>query len=888
MAFLISTSDALQRKVSLLALFTLVVTGCGGGGGGSEPVPDPEPAPIWSLEIGLAGSPAQLTAGSSYSLVASAAATDGQQRNVLAQASWSSSSACASIASGAVLFAADQSCAATITASITLDGQTVTDSISVAAAYQPPLAPTLTAVSLTPESASLEVGQSQPFTATLAFSDSTTAPLAPANGSWSISPLTVATISSSGVVTAVGAGQATVQLTYDGKTDTSVVTVVAPQPELPVPEALNLSGDLQPVVAGDSWQLAASLLMSDQSQSDVTASALWSSSDDSVATVDDGAVSALKAGSVRITVTHQGLWAHVDLTVLPPVVTGITPDIFDGTETLTEGQTLTLDFTISYSDGSTTLLSQPDAIAVTRRSADFSDPEVSDRDPSGIYGVDIFADTVGLARHQVRAIRAGKTGIQVSFMDGALRDALIAGGYLREDEYHRLVMIDVAQSDDIYQWDKTTLTLPLATGETGTVRGDAFYHNDQAYFFYSSRTSAGYTGLHIARVTSTNTLVMTKLLDGAQLLDLHLLDGGGNGYALLMADISGVDHVYRVRLSDNQLTELDMSKFPWGASLTTDPDLKHQVPRFAADGTVYMMAKASTGNPADYIVYKMDEATQAWTEMGRRNGSFSIQLPSLPNVLAMVDASDLTSAPYVGPTFYLFDITTDTYSALSMKHDHPSLRCTNVGTMSLHVLKTQSGNFDGFSATCHAFSRVGGNEGVLVWARLELDPVAYVVADGNSVITDRPSVVTIGNATSAFAGNQIINGEAHTKLFAVTNTDQAVSAQILPYRNNQFDLYRGGIHPLVLESNHRTLANPYQPQETLMLTHSGLVTHADSSWSMDWRLIRTDNGTSGGFDQYHTFGHADNTLTVIKTYGTVSSNQVFIWRLDLKNSASAN
>ena len=69
---------------------------------------------------------------------------------------------------------------------------------------------------------------------------------------------------------------------------------------------------LQPVVAGDSWQLAASLLMSDQSQSDVTASALWSSSDDSVATVDDGAVSALKAGSVRITVTHQGLSAHVD------------------------------------------------------------------------------------------------------------------------------------------------------------------------------------------------------------------------------------------------------------------------------------------------------------------------------------------------------------------------------------------------------------------------------------------------------------------------------------------------------------------------------------------------------------------------------------------------
>lgn len=72
-------------------------------------------------------------------------------------------------------------------------------------------------------------------------------------------------------------------------------------------------------------QLTATLAMSDGTNQDVTATATWSSSDETVATVSAGGlVTAVAEGSATITATAQGQSDTCMITVPAPVAEGMT------------------------------------------------------------------------------------------------------------------------------------------------------------------------------------------------------------------------------------------------------------------------------------------------------------------------------------------------------------------------------------------------------------------------------------------------------------------------------------------------------------------------------------------------------------------------------------
>ena len=150
-----------------------------------------------------------------------------QQGNVMTgqSMSWSSSSAAATVSTNGVVTGVAAGSATVTAASSGVSG---TASITVIAA--PPPTPVVTTVTVAPASASVAVGATVGLTATV--KDQQGNVMTGQSVSWS-SNGAAATVGSSGVVTGVSAGSATITATSAGKSGTSNITVTAPPPPPP-------------------------------------------------------------------------------------------------------------------------------------------------------------------------------------------------------------------------------------------------------------------------------------------------------------------------------------------------------------------------------------------------------------------------------------------------------------------------------------------------------------------------------------------------------------------------------------------------------------------------------------------------------------------------------
>ncbi len=144
-------------------------------------------------------------------------------------------------------------------------------------------------------STNLTVGSTRILSATVLPSNATNK-----NVTWSSSNASVASVSSTGVVTAVGAGTATITATTvsGSKTSTCAVTSVS---ATVIPTSVSISGCPGSNMAiGNTANLNETVSPSNATNKNVT----WSSSNTSVATVSNtGLVTAVAAGSATITVT---------------------------------------------------------------------------------------------------------------------------------------------------------------------------------------------------------------------------------------------------------------------------------------------------------------------------------------------------------------------------------------------------------------------------------------------------------------------------------------------------------------------------------------------------------------------------------------------------------
>ena len=219
---------------------------------------------------------------------------------------------------------------------------------STGVTIESPPAHVLTTIDVTPANASLEVGATQALLATV--KDQSGNIMADQSLTWSSDNNAAATVSSSGMVTAVAAGAAKITATSGGKTGRSDITVLAPPPN-PVVTSVTVSPPSTSVANGATVTLAATV--KDQ-QGNVMAgqTIAWSTSDASVATVSsNGVVTGVAAGSATITATSSGKSGTSSITVTapPPVVTTVT--VSPPSASIDVGATVSLTATVRDAQG---------------------------------------------------------------------------------------------------------------------------------------------------------------------------------------------------------------------------------------------------------------------------------------------------------------------------------------------------------------------------------------------------------------------------------------------------------------------------------------------------------------------------------------------------------
>ena len=178
-------------------------------------------------------------------------------------------------------------------------------------------------VLVSPSFVPLNVRGTQQLTATPL--DASGAPVLGRSISWATRNALVATVSASGLVTAVDSGTTTVTATSDGQSGSALVSVAAPPPAT-VAQVI-VTPPSPSVLVGRSQQLNATTL--DATGATLSGRAVaWASSDVSVATVStSGVARGVAAGTVTITAISEGKSGTVSLTSANPpqgvILTGI-------------------------------------------------------------------------------------------------------------------------------------------------------------------------------------------------------------------------------------------------------------------------------------------------------------------------------------------------------------------------------------------------------------------------------------------------------------------------------------------------------------------------------------------------------------------------------------
>jgi len=265
------------------------------------------PAPIPVASVSVSPTSPSIQTGATVTL---AATTRDANNNVLTGrvVAWSTSSSSIAAVSSSGVVTGIAAGTATITAAS--EGQTGTSTVTVTAPAPIPVA----SVSVSPASPSVQTGSTVTLSATMR--DANNNVLTGRTVSWTTSASSVATVSSSGVVTGIAAGTATITATSEGKTGTSTVTVSAPAP-IPV-ASVSVSPSSPSIQTGATVTLSAT--MRDANNNVLTGRTVsWTTSASSVATVSSGGVvTGIAAGTATITATSEGKTGTSTVTVSAP------------------------------------------------------------------------------------------------------------------------------------------------------------------------------------------------------------------------------------------------------------------------------------------------------------------------------------------------------------------------------------------------------------------------------------------------------------------------------------------------------------------------------------------------------------------------------------------
>ncbi len=291
--------------------------------------------------------------------VATASYSDGSSQDLVTGVTWSSSAT--SVATIDNNGMASLLTAGTVTITATVGSLTDTATITVVGAH-------LTSIAISPATPTMAAGTEQQFTATGSFDDGSTQVLPTVQ--WTSTSPNILAVSSSGLGTAVAAGNSTLSATSGSITGTTSVTVTGATLVSLAIAPLNSS---MPI--GASKQFTATGTFSDSSTQDVTQLVLWKSSNAAAASINAaGLATSFVAGITTIQAQLDSVTQSTTLTV--SIVDLVSIAISPANPTLSKHTSVKFTATGTYSDGSTSVLT-----AVSWKS---SKPQIANLRGSGI------------------------------------------------------------------------------------------------------------------------------------------------------------------------------------------------------------------------------------------------------------------------------------------------------------------------------------------------------------------------------------------------------------------------------------------------------------------------------------------------------------------------
>lgn len=275
--------------------------------------------------------------GTTQQLIATALFSDGSQQDVTNSATWTSAAPAVAGVNGSGLATSLSSGQSTVSAQF--NGLSSSATLTVTDA-------TVASLVLSPANPSLASGTSVELQAVATFSDGTQQDVS-SRSSWTSATPATASVSPSGLVSALNPGTSQMTAQFGGQMANTLVTVT--------PATINsitVTPNAPAIAVGSTQQFTATANLSDGNSQDVTNTVSWTSTTPVVATVNtSGLSSSVSPGQTSISATLGGVSGTATLTVSPATLTSLSLSPFN--PAAVAGFTQPMTATATFSDGST-------------------------------------------------------------------------------------------------------------------------------------------------------------------------------------------------------------------------------------------------------------------------------------------------------------------------------------------------------------------------------------------------------------------------------------------------------------------------------------------------------------------------------------------------------
>lgn len=199
----------------------------------------------------------------------------------------------------------------------------------------------VTAVTISPDPASVPVGQTVTLVAKADYSDGHTVDVTK-DASWASQAADKASVQG-GVVTGKATGDAPITATYKGQVGSLTVKVTSA-----VVQTVSIEADVTSLALGTTTQMRARAFYSDGSSKLVTNEAIWTRTAGTSVSVNLGLVQGIGTGKSTVSAKFNNIEGLVDITVTSAVVTAVTINPLK--DSVIVGNTVTFAATAIYSD----------------------------------------------------------------------------------------------------------------------------------------------------------------------------------------------------------------------------------------------------------------------------------------------------------------------------------------------------------------------------------------------------------------------------------------------------------------------------------------------------------------------------------------------------------